>query len=84
VAPAAGTVAETNPAHAAHALVMTFTAYCWLEVTDSSGKNLFSGMQRYGGTMILDGHSPYNLKIGAPAAGQFLFQGKPVDFSRFV
>ncbi|UUE37537.1 cytoskeleton protein RodZ [Pectobacterium aroidearum] len=84
VAPAAGTVAESNPVSAAHALVMTFTADCWLEVTDASGKKLFSGMQRNGGTLNLDGQSPYKLKIGAPAAVQIQFQGKPVDLSRFV
>ncbi|MBA5238978.1 MULTISPECIES: cytoskeleton protein RodZ [Pectobacterium] len=84
VAPAAGTVAESNPVPAAHALVMTFTADCWLEVTDASGKKLFSGMQRNGGTLNLDGQSPYKLKIGAPAAVQIQFQGKPVDLSRFV
>ncbi|QQG29738.1 cytoskeleton protein RodZ [Pectobacterium carotovorum] len=84
VAPAAGTVAEANSVSAAHALVMTFTADCWLEVTDASGKKLFSGMQRNGGTLNLDGQSPYKLKIGAPAAVQIQFQGKPVDLSRFV
>ncbi|MEF9677871.1 cytoskeleton protein RodZ [Pectobacterium aroidearum] len=84
VAPAAGTVAEGNPVSAAYALVMTFTADCWLEVTDASGKKLFSGMQRNGGTLNLDGQSPYKLKIGAPAAVQIQFQGKPVDLSRFV
>ncbi|MCL6408298.1 DUF4115 domain-containing protein, partial [Dickeya dadantii] len=67
-----------------HALVMTFTADCWLEVTDVSGKKLFSGMQRNGSTLNLDGQSPYQLKIGAPAAVQIKFQGKPVDLSRFV
>ncbi|MBA0216843.1 cytoskeleton protein RodZ [Pectobacterium brasiliense] len=81
---AAGTVAETNSAPAAHALVLTFTADCWLEVTDASGKKLFSGIQRNGGTLNLDGQSPYKLKIGAPAAVQIQFQGKPVDLSRFV
>ncbi|MBN3215690.1 cytoskeleton protein RodZ [Pectobacterium polaris] len=84
VAPAAGTVADSNPVSAAHALVMTFTADCWLEVTDASGKKLFSGMQRNGGTLNLDGQSPYKLKIGAPAAVQIQFQGKPVDLSQFV
>ncbi|MCO4312135.1 cytoskeleton protein RodZ [Pectobacterium versatile] len=84
VAPAAGTVAESNPVSAAHALVMTFKADCWLEVTDASGKKLFSGMQRNGGTLNLDGQSPYKLKIGAPAAVQIQFQGKPVDLSQFV
>ncbi|BES85716.1 cytoskeleton protein RodZ [Pectobacterium araliae] len=83
IAPAA-TVAESNPVSATHALVMTFTADCWLEVTDASGKKLFSGMQRNGSTLNLDGQSPYKLKIGAPAALQIQFQGKPVDLSQFV
>ncbi|MEQ9887665.1 cytoskeleton protein RodZ [Pectobacterium zantedeschiae] len=83
VAPTA-TVADSNQASATHALVMTFTADCWLEVTDASGKKLFSGMQRNGGTLNLDGQSPYKLKIGAPAAVQIQFQGKSVDLSRFV
>ncbi|WP_409161309.1 cytoskeleton protein RodZ [Pectobacterium sp. B2J-2] len=82
VAPAA--IAEGNPVSADHALVMTFTADCWLEVTDASGKKLFSGMQRHGGTLNLNGQSPYKLKIGAPAAVQIQFQGKPVDLSHFV
>ncbi|RRO06738.1 cytoskeleton protein RodZ [Pectobacterium aquaticum] len=84
IAPAAGTVAQSNLVSAPHAVVMTFTADCWLEVTDASGKKLFSGMQRNGGTLNLDGQSPYKLKIGAPAAVQIQFQGKPVDLSQFV
>ncbi|KFX02607.1 cytoskeleton protein rodZ [Pectobacterium betavasculorum] len=80
----AAEIADSNQASAAHALVMTFSADCWLEVTDASGKKLFSGMQRNGGTLNLDGQSPYKLKIGAPAAVQIQFQGKPVDLSRFV
>ncbi|AYH00549.1 cytoskeleton protein RodZ [Pectobacterium parmentieri] len=83
VAPVA-TVAQSTPVPATHALVMTFTADCWLEVTDASGKKLFSGMQRNGGTLNLDGQSPYKLKIGAPTALQIQFQGKPVDLSQFV
>ena len=36
----------TTPAADPNALVMNFTADCWLEVTDATGKKLFSGMQR--------------------------------------
>ncbi|KHN49850.1 cytoskeleton protein RodZ [Pectobacterium fontis] len=81
---AAPTTVDSNLVSATHTLVMTFTADCWLEVTDASGKKLFSGMQRHGGTLNLDGQSPYKLKIGAPAAVQIQFQGKPVDLSQFV
>ena len=91
-APASGTAdaalptdqAAVPPAADASALVMNFTADCWLEVTDASGKKLFSGLQRKDGTLNLTGQLPYKLKIGAPAAVQIQFQGKPVDLSRFI
>ena len=63
---------------------MNFTADCWLEVTDATGKKLFSGMQRKDGNLNLTGQAPYKLKIGAPAAVQIQYQGKPVDLSRFI
>ncbi|PIJ52310.1 helix-turn-helix domain-containing protein [Erwinia sp. OLTSP20] len=67
-----------------NAIVMNFTRDCWLEVTDAAGKKLFSGMQRNGGKLSLAGTPPYRLKIGAPAAVQIQFEGKPVDLSRFI
>ena len=63
---------------------MNFSADCWLEVTDATGKKLFSGLQRKDGTLNLTGQAPYKLKIGAPAAVQIQYQGKPVDLSRFI
>ncbi|WJV61528.1 cytoskeleton protein RodZ [Pectobacteriaceae bacterium CE70] len=79
--------ASTSPGSvttAANTIVMHFTADCWLEVVDASGKKLFSGVQRSGGSLNLSGQAPYRLKIGAPAAVQIEYQGKPVDLSRFV
>ncbi|MFS2222061.1 cytoskeleton protein RodZ [Pantoea sp. B65] len=67
-----------------NAVVMDFNADCWLEVTDSAGKKLFSGTQRSGGKLSLAGTAPYRLKIGAPSAVQIQYQGQPVDLSRFV
>jgi len=74
----------SQPAVDPNALVMTFSKDCWLEVTDSAGKKLFSGIQRSGGKLSLAGTAPYRLKIGAPAAVQIEYQGKPVDLSRFI
>lgn len=74
----------STPATAADALNMTFSSDCWLEVSDSAGKKLFSGLKRKGETLDLAGHSSYQLKIGAPTAVQIQFQGKPVDLSRFI
>ena len=75
---------SATPAVDPNALVMNFTADCWLEVTDATGKKLFSGMQRKDGNLNLVGQAPYKLKIGAPAAVQIQYQGKPVDLSRFI
>lgn len=89
-APVAPAALPTDPAQTAapvadaNALVMNFSADCWLEVTDATGKKLFSGLQRKGGNLNLSGQAPYKLKIGAPAAVQIEYQGKPVDLSRFI
>ncbi|CAE1148936.1 cytoskeleton protein RodZ [Serratia sp. Tan611] len=79
-----GDAAMAAPAVDPNALVMDFSADCWLQVTDASGKTLFSGMQKSGGKLNLTGSAPYKLTIGAPAAVQIQYQGKPVDLSRFV
>ena len=88
-APAPTSALPTDQANAATTasaqdLVMNFSADCWLEVTDATGKKLFSGMQRKDGNLNLTGQAPYILKIGASAAVQIQFQGKPVDLSRFI
>jgi Uncharacterized protein conserved in bacteria len=57
---------------------MNFSADCWLEVSDATGKKLFSGLQRKGGNLNLSGQAPYKLKIGAPAAVQIQY------LSRFI
>lgn len=82
--PGAPHAADSAAPASANAIVMTFTADCWLEVIDAAGKKLFSGVQRNGGVLNLSGQAPYRLKIGAPAAVQIQYQGQPVDLSRFV
>ncbi|WP_411704902.1 cytoskeleton protein RodZ [Edaphovirga cremea] len=67
-----------------HALQMKFRADCWLQVDDAAGKTLFSGIQKGGATLNLDGTAPFKLKIGAPGAVDIQFQGKPVDLSQFI
>ncbi|CNL33354.1 cytoskeleton protein RodZ [Yersinia frederiksenii] len=68
----------------AGSLVMNFTADCWLQVVDASGKTLFSGIQKGGATLNLSGKSPYKLTIGAPSALTITYQGNPVDLSKFI
>ncbi|TKI06741.1 cytoskeleton protein RodZ [Martelella alba] len=80
----AGSATAATDAADANGLVMNFSADCWLEVFDATGKKLFSGTQRNGGKLTLTGQAPFKLRIGAPAAVQIQYQGKPVDLSRFV
>ncbi|WON75874.1 cytoskeleton protein RodZ [Serratia sp. UGAL515B_01] len=68
----------------ANGLMLDFSGDCWLQVTDATGKTLFSGIQKGGARLNLSGTAPYKLTIGAPAVVQIQFQGKPVDLSRFV
>ena len=74
----------SQPAGDPNTVVMNFKADCWLEVTDATGKKLFSGLQRSGGKLSLSGTPPYRLKIGAPSAVDVQYQNQPVDLSRFI
>ncbi|WP_127959248.1 cytoskeleton protein RodZ [Serratia microhaemolytica] len=75
---------QNGTADVNNALVMNFSADCWVQVIDASGKSLFSGTQKGGSQLNLSGVPPYKLTLGAPAAVEILFQGKPVDLTRFV
>lgn len=74
----------TGTTSSADSLVMNFTADCWLQVVDASGKTLFSGIQKGGATLNLSGKAPYKLTIGAPSALTITYQGNPVDLSKFI
>lgn len=77
--------AAVNAAAAQSAgLVMNFSDDCWLQIVDATGKSLFSGIQKKGATLNLSGKAPYKLTIGAPGAVTILYQGNPVDLSKFV
>ncbi|QCR35293.1 cytoskeleton protein RodZ [Nissabacter sp. SGAir0207] len=78
------TPAEAAPAADAGTIVMNFNADCWLQVNDATGKTLFSGIQKSGGKLNLNGTAPFKLKIGAPRAVEIQYQGKPVDLSQFI
>lgn len=63
----------------ANELSMHFTGDCWIEVSDGSGKTLFSGLKRKNDRLVFNSQPPYQLKIGAPDAVQIRYGGKPVD-----
>lgn len=72
----------TEPAKAPQ-LKMSFTADCWLDVKDASGKTLFSGLKKANDELVLEGPEPLRFIIGAPMAVNLEYQGKSFDMSRY-
>ncbi|MGL4859635.1 MAG: cytoskeleton protein RodZ [Enterobacteriaceae bacterium] len=73
------TPAATTPAATGKALVINFTADCWIEVRDATGKELVSTLKRKGSSLDLEGEPPYKIKLGVPSAVQIIWQGNAVD-----
>lgn len=89
VAPAAPTVAA--PAAQAPAgvagdgrLLITYVADCWTQVTDGTGKVLFSALKRKGDTLEQVGKPPLTLRLGFARGAQVAYNGQPVDVAPFT
>ncbi|MFV0576921.1 MAG: cytoskeleton protein RodZ [Vibrio sp.] len=78
--------AETaQPAQAAEAnsLVMAFSDDCWIQIKDSTGAILSTGLKKSGESLTLSGKLPYSIILGAPHGVSATFAGEPVDLSKF-
>jgi len=65
-------------------LQMTFTADCWVQVSDADGNRLVASLQRQGDRIDVSGDAPLRVVIGAvDAVGSVRFQGEPVDLGDF-
>ncbi|MCG7199818.1 DUF4115 domain-containing protein [Marinobacter pelagius] len=65
-------------------LQMTFTADCWVQVSDANGNRLVASLQRQGDRVDVSGDAPLRVVIGAvDAVGSVRFQGEPVDLGDF-
>ncbi len=65
-------------------LEMTFTADCWVQVSDADGNRLVASLQRQGDRIDVSGDAPLRVVIGAVnAVGSVRFQGEPVDLGDF-
>lgn len=73
----------TSDAASAPQLKLGFTADCWFEVRDASGKVLFSGLKKANDEMTFEGKEPFRLLIGAPMAARIQFKGQDIDMSRY-
>ncbi|MHC8355643.1 RodZ domain-containing protein [Pseudomonas sp. LB3P81] len=89
--PAAASVTPTIPAPAAAAPVagqgrvqLQFTADCWTQVTDGTGKVLLSGLKRKGENVSLSGKPPFSVRLGFARGAQVSYNGQVVDVAPFT
>ncbi|HUE93147.1 RodZ family helix-turn-helix domain-containing protein [Pseudomonas sp.] len=79
------TPASTPPVAAGEALVsVTYVADCWTQLTDATGKVLFSALKRKGETLELAGKPPFELRLGFARGAQVSYNGQAVDVAPFV
>ncbi|NAX23076.1 cytoskeleton protein RodZ [Vibrio sp. V39_P1S14PM300] len=68
----------------AKTLNLTFSADCWIQVKDSTGKTLSSGIKKGGQSLALSGEPPYKVILGAPENVSMTFASEPVDLSGYT
>jgi cytoskeleton protein RodZ len=61
-----------------------FTADCWTQVTDGSGKVLFSGLKRKGDNVSVSGKPPFAVRLGYARGAQINYNGQAVDVAPFT
>jgi cytoskeleton protein RodZ len=83
--PAAPVASTPVAAAAGEALVnLQFTADCWTQLTDASGKVLLSALKRRGDSVELVGKAPLELRLGYARGAVVLVNGQPVDIASFT
>ena len=76
--------AATAPEAVANELVMQFSADCWIQVKDATGKTLSTGIKKAGQSLNLSGTAPYKVILGAPEGVSMTFASEPVDLSGYT
>ncbi|MGR5000911.1 cytoskeleton protein RodZ [Vibrio celticus] len=76
--------ASTAPETVANELVMQFSADCWIQVKDATGKTLSTGIKKAGQSLNLSGTAPYKVILGAPEGVSMTFASEPVDLSGYT
>jgi len=65
-------------------LTMSFSADCWVQVKDASGKTLVTGIKQAGQSVSLNGQQPLQVILGAPEGVTMTFASEPVDLSGYT
>ncbi|MCX2896969.1 RodZ domain-containing protein [Pseudomonas mandelii] len=84
-------VAPSIPAAAPAAAVagqgqvsLQFSADCWTQVTDGTGKVLLSGLKRKGENVSVSGKPPFAVRLGYARGAQVSYNGQVVDVAPFT
>ncbi|AZD81599.1 RodZ domain-containing protein [Pseudomonas chlororaphis] len=83
-APAAPTAPAAAPVAGAGQVQIQFTADCWTQITDGSGKVLLSGLKRKGETADVSGKPPFAVRLGYARGAQVSYNGQAVDVAPFT
>ena len=86
VAPAvsAAAAAPVAPVAGQGQVSVQFVADCWTQVSDASGKVLFSGLKRKGDSLSVAGKPPFAVRLGYARGAQVSYNGQPVDVAPFT
>ncbi|MGD8232541.1 cytoskeleton protein RodZ [Vibrio sp. TRT 1302] len=82
--PVSESVQSTQSDTIANLLKLTFSDDCWIQVKDSSGKTLSTGVKKAGQTLELSGNLPYSVILGAPENVSMTLASEPVDLSGYT
>jgi cytoskeleton protein RodZ len=63
---------------------LQFTADCWTQVTDGTGKVLLSGLKRKGESVSVSGKPPFAVRLGFARGAQVSYNGQAVDVAPFT
>ncbi|MGL6026649.1 MAG: cytoskeleton protein RodZ [Vibrio sp.] len=75
---------STSPAQPSALLVLNFSADCWIQVKDATGKTLSTGVKKSGQSLSLTGQRPYQVVLGAPEGVSITLASEPVDLSGYT
>ncbi len=80
--PVANTASDTAVGNSM--LRLQFSAECWLEVTDATGKRLAYGTRQAGQNDVLTGTAPFKVLLGNAAAAKVQLNDVAVDLSGYA
>lgn len=79
-APAAPVVAAAGEG----VVALEFSANCWIQLTDATGKVVVSGLKRTGEKLEVSAKAPVELRLGYARGAQVRYNGQPVDVAPFT